>query len=167
MSWFPNFIRFADTNGDGTGDANAIGDYSSTVTDFLISHPASAPTNLFINRLIVHIEDTNNWSADNYGNLSGPLTNGISILKLDGNLQVSQTVTEADPIKSNAHWGKFCYDVNLVSFGSGNDFFQVRWTLAKSGYPARLAPGESFAVRLNDDFTGLVQHTFNFQGWKQ
>lgn len=159
------FFRFADTVGDGSGTKNANGDYSGTVTDFKLSHPADAQVDCFISRMIVHIEDTANPSAAHYGNTGAALTNGIQILKLDADGATIQDITDDSTIKKNSQWGEYCFDVVLDSFGSGNDYVQVRWTFAKTGTPLRLGPGEQLAIRLNDDLTGLINHTFMLQGY--
>ena len=111
--------------------------------------------------MIVFIEDSGNFPSGSYGNI-GALANGIELREERINNTVK--LTSESPIKTNAEWSKFCYDVNYVDFGSGNNHLSVRWTFANSGSPVRLYPGESFLAYLSDNFTGLIQHTFEIQG---
>lgn len=158
------FFRFLDTNGDGTGTKNATGNYASAADDFYLQHPANAVTKCYLHRMIIHIADSANPSADVYGNLAAALTNGIQFLVLDANGDTFRDLTDGEPVKSNAEYGKFCFDVELDSFGSGADFIQIRWTFEKAGLPIQLSPGWSFVARVNDDLTGLIDHYFNLQG---
>lgn len=156
------FFRFLDTDGDGTGTKVAIGNYSGG-QDFKYVHPRGSNTIADIHRLMVHIQDTSPLSADEYGGLAA-LTNGIQLLVTDVNDVTFRDLTDGVPIKSNAHWGRFCYDFSLDTFGSGGDFCQARWTFNAAGSPLHLKPGWSFIARMSDNLTGLIDHTFNLQG---
>lgn len=128
---------------------------------------AQAGQILRIARLLVHIEDGFGWSAANYGNLGSALTTGITLHTEDANGSQVLNLTNDDPVKSNADWGKFCYDVAYVNFGAGNDFLQARWTFAKSGVPVRLIEGERLVITVNDDMAGLAAHNFVVQGYNE
>lgn len=153
-------FRFLDTNGNGTGTKNAIGDYS-TPTDFYIA--AGASENLEIERMIVHIRDAAPLSAEKYGGLA-ELTNGIEVKVKESDDTVLLDMTDNTPIKSNAAWGRLCYDEDDSGYGSGDDFIKVRWTFAKSGSPVYLKYTDKLVVTISDDLTGLVAHTFMVQG---
>lgn len=161
MPYHP-FFKFLDTVGDGTGTKIAIGDYSGGM-DFKFVHPAAAVNDTEVHRLMIHIEDTSPFSANQYGGLS-ELTNGIQLLQCDENGATFRDLTDGLPIKSNAHWGRFCFDFSLDAFGSGGDFVQARWTFKNAGRPLFLKPGWSFIARITDNLTGLIDHTFNLQG---
>ena len=163
MTTGENFIsRYADTNGDGTGTANAVGDYSSTTTDFKVT--AQPGETLSIGRMIVSAEDTSGMAARDYGNIGNGLTNGIEVLVTDDLGATINTLTPA-PIKDNAEWAKVCYDSNILTWGPGNELLVVRWTFSKSGAQIELPPGHSVVVRCSDDLTGLVTHNFVIQGY--
>lgn len=38
------------------------------------------------------------------------------------------------------------------------------WNVSPGAQPAVIPPGVRVIVKLNDNFTGLVEHTFNIQG---
>lgn len=156
-------FRYLDTNGDGTGTKNANGDYSVTPGRFYVQN--ANDKGMCVSRLIVHIQDAQNFSADNYGNLASALTNGVSVNAKDHVDNVLLDLTDGLPVKSNADWGRLCYDTINVSYGSGNDFVQVRWTFSKAGKFLSLAKDESLNVDLNDDLSGLVGHYFMVQGY--
>lgn len=159
------FFRFADTVGDGTGiknlNINATGGQLCKLT-------AQLGEKLSVARLIVLIEDAPNMSADEYGNLGAPLTNGISIYKTDEEGTKVHEITDPDtPIVSNMTWSMYNYDVTSLAFGAGNDAVKVRWTFLKAGFPIELFPEQSLVVDLADDFTGLARHYFQFQGQRR
>ena len=155
------FAQFADTIGDESGTRDAIGNYVAA-TDFKLV-PA-ARTVVHIHRLIVQIEVSGNTAADIYGD-QPQLVNGIRVLRLDSDDNVLREYTNSETIKDNAGWDRYCHDVNYVTFpGAGNNFVSVRWTFNRGGAPIKLTNGDYFALRLNDDFTGLVAHFFNLQG---
>lgn len=151
-----------DVTGDGTGNNNANGDYSSTAGTFKIA-PSSSEI-YRISRMIVYIQDTGSFDAGSYGN-NITLTNGIdveydydgSVVDLLGNYNV----------KTTGDWAARCHDVNLGSYGVGDEYVSVRWTFLKSGQYIRLDGSQSQELRIicNDNLTGLVRHEFLVQGY--
>jgi hypothetical protein len=158
--------RFLDTTGDGTGNKDAILDYSAVALgaeQFMIA-PAAGET-FIISRMIVSYEDVKNWNSDLYGKAIA-LTNGIKVeVHRDGAFWYG--LTDPDfPVKSNGEWASFCYDFALFAFGTGLDWASVRWTFTKSGSDVKLRGdrSERLVVTLNDDFTDLTHHHFLVQG---
>ena len=155
--------RFMDTKGDGTGEKNAIGDYSSTEQTFFIQ-PSDVQT-LRITRLVISIEDNGPIDAGAYGN-GIDLVNGIQ-LQVRNDSGVVNDLTDNVPIFTNSHWGRYTYDIKESSFGMGSNYVFARWSFIRSGITIRLrgAENERFAMILNDDFSGLVSHRFLIQGF--
>ena len=154
-------FRFLDTNGDGTGTTNATGDYSITPEEVYFE----AAVNCDIHRLIIHIGDTGGIQAQDYGNIAGGLTNGYTVKALDASQAELIDLCAGIPILTNGDIGRYCYDVDLKTWGSGDEFIQARWTFSKAGSPLHLPKGYRLSVTLNDDFTGLLQHYFMVQGY--
>lgn len=160
--------RYLDTTGDGTGTKNAGGvgaDFSGGATEFLIA-PAAGEV-FVLGRMIVTVEDTTGFSAGEYGNLGAALGTGVGVYVRDGSGDV-QDLTDGVMITTNAEWGRMCYDVELKTWGAGNEFLVVRWTFTNAaGRPVVLDGdnGEYFCVELADDLTGLVSHYFLVQGY--
>jgi hypothetical protein len=164
--------RFLDTVGDGSGTKLVNGDYSSTLTKFLIK--PTAPEVFYLTRMIVSLTDNGNITPLTYGALA-TLSNGISVkYKLDG---VTTDFTNGVTIKSNGDWGRYCYDVTLNSLGPGNDgFVFVRWTFEKSLLKVKDGGSQTAALKLeghkddefyievNDDLRGLISHYFMVEG---
>ncbi len=149
--------RFLDTVGDGTGDKQFTGNYSSSLTKALIK-----PNNngiLYVNRLIVFIADSGSVDAGYYGN-SITLSNGIEIKyeKQDGTL--IKDITDGMPIKTNADYARYGFQVSDISFGSGLNYIHAVLTFEKNGTALAIGNDEQLAIYLNDDFRALRQHTF-------
>lgn len=157
------FSAYADTNGDGTGTKNAIGDYSSAADIFYIQPPEG--TVYRAHRMLISIEDGAGMQAQEYGNIGAALTNGIQVRVQNDSGTISD-LTDGIPIKTNAHWGRMCYDVDVKSWGSGDELLCVRWTFSKSGAAIVLdgSRNERLEILLNDSFVALISQYFLLQG---
>lgn len=156
--------RFLDVNGDGTGTKEALGDYSGMAQEiFYIQPPVN--TTFVLSRMIVQIEDNGGFDSGLYGN-SITLTNGI-VVRVSDDMSVLTALTDTIPILTNSDWAAYCYDVALSEYGTGNNYAHVRWTFARSGQPLILRGNynERLEVVLNDDFSDLVGHRFQVQGY--
>jgi hypothetical protein len=160
--------RALDTVGNGTGTKNANGNYSGAAEEFLIA-PDSGE-DWVITRMVVSIEDTAGIQADEYGNLGAALTNGIKVEVHNSSGLLYSLTDPSLPVKTNAQWGVYCFDVDMKSWGTAptDDLLLVRWTFAKSGQPIKLRSreGEKLVVTLNDNLTGLIAHYFVVQGYE-
>ena len=157
------FWEYLDETGDGTGNISATADYTSATTDFKF---VPGPNEIIrVNRLLISVVDTQPFNADLYGK-DVVLSTGISVTKKNAS-GVVQDLTNGQLIKTNSDWGHVAFDVNNLSFGAGNQHLVVRWTFANVGQPLRIDgnKGEFFAVTLADNFTGLLEHLFNVQGY--
>jgi len=154
-------FRFLSSDGSSSGTKNANGNYASA-TDFWIEHGSRY---MVIHRMIVFIEDTTNWSAANYGDLAGPLTNGVLVRVTDPDDTVTLDLLDGVPVKTNAGWSTMSYDTQNITLGAGNEYMVVRWTFAKSGAPLTLRPGHKLKATFEDNLTGLVSHRFMVQGY--
>ena len=140
---------------------HAIGNYAGAVEQFTYR-----PTRrIEVHRLIIYIQDTGNFSVSTYGN-GVILTNGIRVVVRDANDALLGALDGGEPIKSNADWSSLCYDINYLSFGTGDNALAVRWTFERAGAPIRIdgTEGHYLSVELNDSFLALTDHTFNVQG---
>ena len=155
-------FRYVDTDGDGTGTKNAVGNYASAAETFYIAPPATKV--FYIHRLIVTITDAGAPDSGKYGN-NIVLTNGILASVTNNSTEID--LCDGVPVKTNADWGRMCYDMKPDTFGAGNDSVTVRWTFSKSGQPLILAGDRSdqFTITLNDDFSDLIGHYFMIQGY--
>ena len=148
--------RFLDTAGDGTGNKTFNGDYSTAPVKAIIKPNGRA---LMINRLIIFIADSGSVDAGYYGN-SITLNSGIEIKheKQDGT--IIKDITDGQPVKTNADYAKFGFQVSDISFGSGLNYVHAVLTFEKNGTPVALQPDEQLAIYLHDSFSALKDHTF-------
>ena len=158
-----HIYRFLDTNGDGTGSKNA--NVNGSITPQVFRYDSETTHRTYLARMLVHIEDIGPLSADDYGGITGPLTNGV-LVEIRRKEDDSTVVDLVDglPIKTNSEWSRMCYDMDIDNFGSGSDFIKVRWTFAKSGLPIYLSPNQYFCIIVQDNLTGLIKHYFMLQG---
>lgn len=160
------FVRFLDTNGDGTGTTNGTGDYSDIglgVTDFYIECPTGVE--IFISKLVIQLEDAGAFDTSKYGN-NIELINGVKIIFSDaesGELEI----TSSFPIITNVDYAKYDKNLFLSTFGAGNEYLNFTYDFFSLGRPIRLLPSEKWIIRLNDDFSDLISHTFNIQGLRR
>ena len=162
--------RKLDTNGDGTGTTNAIGDYSSSSTSFYIQPPSGTVYRL--ERMLIFMRMTKaNFKFDQYGK-NQVLTNGIEVHLHNG---VFTDLTDGIPIKRFGDWMRVCFDVQTVGGDINQDYntdviVGGRWTFSRAGFPLRIAGdnNERLEVNLNDDFatgTEIKEHYFFVQGY--
>ncbi len=162
--------QFLATTGKGatTGHTNAVADYSTatgTSGESFILKPTS--TQAFrINRMMVHIQDTGAFAAEEYGNLGSALTNGV-VVRVATSTGTVFALTDVNPVKTNAEWARHAYDVRIDTWSVGDEFLTSRWSFWKSGYPLRIdgSDGEYLEVYLQDSCTGLVEHNFFVSGY--
>lgn len=155
--------RYLDTNGDGTGTKNAVGDYSSATEIFYIQPPAGVVYR--VARMLVFVQDVGTFDSGSYGN-GITLASGIEIRVAD-DIETISDMTDGNPVKVNPHWARLCYDTAHSSYGSGNESLAARWTFTKAGPYIRLDGdnNERLEVVLNDNFSGLVDQAFLVQGY--
>ena len=156
-------------DGNGAGSIHAIGNYLA-VPDTFEWRPETHRM-AHITRMIVLIEDDDNFGATSYGGIVGGLTNGIHINvrnSLDGDAIVAD-LDDQEPVYTNTDWAGLCHDMTAFVFGTGqnNQVATVRWTFEKAGGPLMLhgAKGHYLTVELSDDLSTLVDHRFLIQGW--
>lgn len=154
------FRFFLTSVGDGTGTYNLIGDYSAAPTDFFYQ----ATSRFEIYTLAVTISDASKFNQEFYGGIAAGLTNGIRFyFKYPSGVEVPIIISS--PVKANYQWIEVASRANLTSFDGTAQTFQIMIGVHELfGKPFTLAAGERVLVRLNDNFTGLVGHTFRLHG---
>jgi hypothetical protein len=159
----PLISRYLDTNGNGTGTTNFIGNHAN-VEAYI--QPASEQI-FYIARMIISIEDDGGFAAGDYGSLAA-LTNGIEIKEEDDQGVVTD-FTDGVAIKTAGQWAQLCFDSDVKAWVASptEEVFVVRYTFERSGRGIFLDADEGgkLVVYLNDDFTGLLSHRFLAQGY--
>jgi len=150
---------------EGTG--NSAGTWTIARQTTKMYFQPAADEKCFVARLIVTIQDANGARITDYGNITNGITNGITVWEEDDSGTIVD-FTDGHPITINGEWGHFCYDVNLLTWGSGEELVVARWSFFKFGVSGGIfldgANSERFGVTLDDDLSGLVGHHFLAQG---
>lgn len=156
------FQFFLSRNGAQTGTINANGNYSSSPVDFYYESTGRFE----IYSLIVNISDNANFNQEDYGAITGGVTNGVKFLAGIGNgIEVPILRSDVWPIKKNYQWASIASDIKLTSFAGLAQTMIIDFHIPDSyGKMFSLDPGQSVIARLNDDFSGLVSHTFIIRG---
>lgn len=154
------FRFFLTANGNGTGNSNLNGDYSATPTDFFYI----ATNHYDIYTLLVSISDNASFNQADYGAITLGLTNGVSFF-----MEIApgdqRRLISTNPVKSNYNWLADISDAKLTSFAGLSQTLTLALHVKDTfGMPLTMLPGWKFIVRLNDNLTGLVNHTFALRG---
>ncbi len=162
----PYISQHLSIDGTGFGTLNANGDYSGATQDFYILPPPKRV--YYITRLLVFVEDSIGFHTGEYGNIGGPLANGITV-EVRNASELLLDLTKGVKIQTNSDWTRHCYDTEVRTWGAGNEYLAVRWTFARAGTTVRLRGNlyERLTVRLNDDLSSLMGHFFVAQGWQE
>lgn len=156
LSEFYHVFEYLDTNGDQSGDTNAVGDYSDTPTEFFYQ-PAAGCVEL-ISRMVIYMGGKD-VGKGGYGN-GDALTNGIRIQTANTIPEATMDLDGGRPIFAEKQWKRVCYDLSPVDEESRS----ARWTFAKSGLPLILSHEDRLVVTLHDDFSHMDEHTFMVHG---
>ena len=155
-------FRYADTIGDGTGATQANVNGSVTPVVFKCG-PRVGEKRIDVHRMLIFIEDSGSFDSSSYGN-GISMSNGIEVgVYYDDGTQI-QDLLDGKPIQINPDWSRVCYDTALSAYGQGDETLTVRWTFDRTGTPITLGAGTYIGITINDDLTGLIDHTFQLQG---
>ncbi len=153
-------IQYLSDVGDGSGNVNANGDY--TTPDMFFIQPA-ADEIMEIEKLIIHITDGGVLAIGSYGALSA-LTNGIEILVTNEG-SISRSIVP-EVLKTNGDLLHLGPDSSIYNFTSSID--AIIATLDFGNKPLILdgSQGHKIEVLLSDNLTGLSDHHFIAHGFK-
>jgi hypothetical protein len=162
--------RHLDSVGDGSGVKNFNGDYSIATGSPEIGFIQPPTGEIYrIARMIIIIEDTTGFQQQEYGNLGVPLSEGVG-LQISDDSGVILDLLDGVKVLTNGMWGHFNYDVDVKSWGSGDEQLLARWSFDKSGAPIRLVGDDNERLEVtfdDDDLQGLTGHYFLVQGLKE
>lgn len=152
--------RYLDTVGDGTGDFDNIGDYSSA--DRVSMMTVRDDEIIFGHFLSIHIQDVGVYDPAKYGALVA-LTNGVVVSVFDKAGVEKLRITQ-NPVKDNGEW--LHYGQGVIEAAGAGGMVQRVWIdlagIVSDGL--KLMPGESIRVTISDNMTGLVNHDFILHG---
>lgn len=147
------------------GTENAVGNYAAA-TDFVFAVSTLGPTAKFTLRSIcAFLIDAGSLDMSSYGN-GITLTNGVKMyVKKSG---VELDLMAGKPVLFNQHWSKHGWGTTLANYGTGNESLQAVVNIADllgAEIDLFAAAGDMVIVRLQDNYTGLVEHSFKIGGY--
>lgn len=156
--------RFLDLNGDGTGSKQVTLDHSGAPVQYYLE--PSGSQKFYVQRLIVSVYDTVGMALEKYGNLT-VLTNGLLLEKRAGATIVEHDLLDGVPVKDNLSWSAVAHEAALLQWGTTNECLRVVLNFDDMGADLELLASNSERLTLvaEDDFTGLLGHTFMAQGY--
>ncbi len=148
-------------SGDGLGAFQVTGNYA-TPTDFY--YQAVYPYD--IDSILIAITDTVTFNYNDYGGIAaGTVTNGVKFFYYSAKLNAEVALLSAVAVKSNYEWFQLTADAGLTAFAGTPQTLRVVFNLRSDyGIPFHLAVGDKFIIRVQDNFTGLIGHTFGLRG---
>ena len=159
----PTFAQFLDVVGDGTGDESGVGNFSITPRTLFLQPPPGKT--YLLNSLIIYVQDTTTLDAGSYWN-NITLDSGIE-LQTTINSNVID-VLDGRPIMTNASYARHGARVEFIGFGGGDDSYQAVINLkelAGSNFVLNGDNNDKIEIILNDDLSGLTEHTFKAFGF--
>ena len=153
---------FLTQSGDGLGTFNHIGNYSAANTD--MHYLATTPFD--IHTILINITDTPNFTHNDYGSLTvGTIVNGVKLIYYNKAANYERELLSGYAFTQNHQWLQITPDVKLTTFAGNVQSLVITFDMVREyGTPFTLAIGDKFIVRLHDNFTGLIDHTFGIRG---
>ena len=155
--------KFLTASGDGLGTYNLNGNYAATATDFYYK----ATSQYDIHSLLVVISDNATFNQIDYGAIVGGVTNGVKLFIRPAGSAADIALLSGVAVKQNFEWLSLTHETRLTQFSGTPQTLMMNFDIFTDyGKPITLGVGDKFIVRLNDDFTGLISHTFGLRGIK-
>lgn len=155
---------FLTENGDNSGAYNLNGDYSAAIFDAYIEFPGD----YYAYSILINISDDDKFNQEDYGALGAALTNGVKffVTGADGTPEIP--LLSGFTVKKNYEWSLLTPKIQLISY---EDTLKAARTLlvefdmvCQYGTFLRFEAGQRLLVRLNDNFSALLAHTFGVRG---
>ncbi len=155
--------KFCTANGLGTGPIQITGDYSGAPVDFFYTSDSTFDVKTFQ----LTITDDTNFNQTDYGAIAGGLINGVKVFQYVAALNVTFPLLSGIAFKQNYEWLLVTSNVTVTSFAGVKQSMAVVFDIEKDyGTVQRLARGDKFIFRVNDNLTSLVSHTMMIRGNK-
>lgn len=163
------FVRVLSDDGTTSGVTNFNTDFSVTPATAFMQPPVGEV--FFVTSLQITIGAGGNANQLDYGNLTGPLTNGVDIrATLNGvNFSLLQRILRDNNDILNFGGSAASIDVDFAGTSDtlSTQFNSANFLYASTPGALRLNGdfGDQLQVVLNDNFTGLNLHEFFARGW--
>jgi len=155
------YTKFLTAAGDGTGSDNLNGNYSAAATDFYFAPGVGFDFDVY--SLVIQISDNAAFNQIDYGAIGSGLTNGVAFFVNGGAGDIP--LLSGKIVKQNNDWYRITSNVVLSTFVGTPQTMGVDLQMQQHfGLPLVLPSGTKFIVRLHDDLSGLVYHSFCLRG---
>ncbi len=157
---FPIQRSFTD-DGTLTGDPNMNVDGSVTPQEFFFQSEANRYVQ--VDGISFSVSDSGNTSFDDYGSVSGPLANGLTLYTIIGGQEVPLTPV----IKRAADFFAIGASSEFVELSGSSRLAVYSFSLFDYSEGIQLNEGDIFGIRINDNLTGLALHEASLNGFFQ
>ncbi len=149
--------RFLDRDGDQSGSHKMNINAAIGPVAVRLSPPPGFVYMLY--RLMMSLKDGPKIELAGYGSAMAPLTNGITIQKVNPS-GVLIDYLDGETIKETWHWAKWCDRLDFHNFGTGPLVEAVNGPWTFDGKPVILNgdQGEELVVTAHDDLAYLMEH---------
>ena len=169
------FVRGLAINGDGSTDLTVAGSPTSPIDAFV---KARSDGDLYIKAVNMVIEGTGNLALEDFGDISGGLTNGIDtfIQNEDVKFPITQVpiFTNLDAIRIGTLTPAIGTDASAFRIkqtqGGGDTLYNPVWDMTKlsagvEGVVLSANTNQRLGITINDDLTGLTSFTIIVLGY--
>ena len=152
---------------EGTVDSSGTWTIVRQVERFWVEGPTGDQnTSYVVARILLFLQDTGAMAAEEFG-AGAALSVGLKFTVRSSADEEVFSLTPT-PIKANAQWGQYAYDVTVKTWSTGDEVLLSRWTFAKflPGDGLSLNNGERLAVEIADDLSGIGTFTLTAEGYR-
>lgn len=155
-------VQFFSSDGQGGGTVNMAVDGSGATQTFQVAVPTGF-SRFFIARVIWEVVDSGTFDATDFGN-GLTLSEGIGLTYESAGFSID--LLGAQKITSNADFGRVAYDVDVKTWGTGDEVLLSRLSFNKFAGPdgVQLDGADTLDLTVDDDLTGLTSFTALAQG---
>ena len=158
--------KFLTLAGDGllSGTYNAVGNYA-TPTDFYYL----TTTQYDIHSILITVTDNVTFNYNDYGGIPvGTVVNGVKFFVYNAASNTEIPLLGGKAFKYNYEWFEITANTGVTTFSGTPQTLRIVFDMEGDyGQNFRLNPGDKFIIRLNDNFSTLVGHTFGLRGIKR
>tara|TARA_R110000822_G_scaffold84867_3_gene199045 strand:- start:26086 stop:26562 length:477 start_codon:yes stop_codon:yes gene_type:complete len=148
-------------DGNSTGDSNAAVDGSITPVRFYVQPPPNLKFELV--QVSIEVSDSGLLNIDSYGNVAGPLANGIQFFTIFNGVEK----LDLNPFRSNRQLITLGPTVTQVPFAGNvnvNTYSFNVWEHIEQGPVISGNNNDRFGVIIQDDLRDLMNHTITVKG---
>lgn len=155
--------KFLTTSGDGLGNINQNLNFAATPTN--VYYQTATRYDLY--SFLINIADNATFALTDYGGIAGGVTNGVTFSVFSAAANLTIPLLSGLAVNNNLEYYQAAAFNSLTTFAGPAQALNVLFRIREAyGMPLILSPGDKFIVTLNDDFTGLLSHTFHIRGIK-